>query len=244
MNSIKDGEGVPVLHVDRHLCVVCKPAGTPVQPDRTGDPDLLGMVSDQLGDGSIGLVHRLDRPVSGAVVMARTPETLRGLSELFRKRRVDKRYWAIVQGRPVPGSTGGWALLEHGLSHDGRNKRARVHLVHGGHGVARLHYRILVQGERLALLEVCPEGGAFHQIRAQLGAMGHPIRGDVKYGARRGERDRSIALHARTIGFVHPVTGKRLRVHAPVPGGGLWETLVASLSGPEEEGPPLPLEGA
>ncbi len=229
MSSTEAGASILVLFEDAYLLVVSKPSGIPAQPDPTGDSDLLSLLAIQRGGPAPGLVHRLDRPVSGVTLLALEADTLAALNALFRERAVQKRYWAIVEGS-MPAKE--WIVLEHHLSHDTKAKRA--HVFKGGAStddVARLRIRSLAAGERYTLLEVEPEGGAFHQIRAQLAAAGHPIKGDVKYGARRGEKDRSIALHARSIAFGHPVTGKRIVVQAAPPSNALWDALVA-LAGP------------
>jgi 23S rRNA pseudouridine1911/1915/1917 synthase len=166
-------------------------------------------------------VHRLDRPVGGVLLFARDDEALRNLNEAFAQRRVRKRYRAIVEGRwEGPG------VLEHWLVHDAKARRARV-VPPGRKGAfpARLRVQVLATGDRYTLLEVAPEEGRFHQIRAQLAAAGHPIKGDVKYGARRGEADRSIALHAWRLELEHPVLGGELAIEAPEPSNGLWALL-------------------
>ncbi|MEX1132493.1 MAG: RluA family pseudouridine synthase [Flavobacteriales bacterium] len=233
MSSTEPGAAVVLLHVDEHLCVAWKPGGMPVQPDPTGDPSLLELVAVQLNTKELGLVHRLDRPVSGAVVISRDADVLRGLNEQFRKREVEKRYWAIVEGVERLGPPGVEQVLEDLITRDGRGKRARISA--SGIGVeeelSRLRFTVLAKGERLALLEVVPEGGAFHQIRAQLSKAGFPIRGDVKYGARRGERDRTIALHARSLAFVHPITGRPVHTVAPPPETPVWQAMQRLLSG-------------
>jgi len=158
--------------------------------------------------------------------MARDPEVLRDLNEQFRERAIAKHYWAIVEGRVEGTASAEWTLLEHELDRDGKRKKA-VLRADPSRVPSRLRYRVLVIGDRFSLLEVVPEGGAFHQIRAQLGAAGHAIRGDVKYGARRGEKDRSIALHARSLSFVHPVTAAPVTVEAPVPAGAIWRAMLS-----------------
>jgi len=216
-------DGITILHLDGQLCAALKPAGMPVQPDPTGDASLLELLSRQLADQALGLVHRLDRPVSGVVLFARDAATLAALNEHFRERRVEKRYWAIVEGRAENG------VATHHLAHDAKAHRARVLPAGAATGEpARLRMTVLAHGDRYTLLEAVPEGGAFHQIRAQLAAMGHPIKGDVKYGARRGEKDRSIALHARSVRFQHPATGGTLTIEAPTPEGPLWGALLAA----------------
>jgi 23S rRNA pseudouridine1911/1915/1917 synthase len=229
MSSIETApDSIEVLLFDEHLCVVWKPAGMPVQPDHTGDPSLLDRVSQQVDDSRLALVHRLDRPVSGVVLFARSTLATKDLNEQFRDRRVEKRYWAIVEGMPKVTEGQVWTSVEHLLLHDTKAKRAKVlHSHREGASMARLRFRILGRGERLCLLEIVPEGGAFHQIRAQLSALGHSIRGDVKYGARRREKDRSIALHASSLVFQHPATHETVRVQADAPRSSVWEALLA-----------------
>lgn len=210
---------VEVLFRDAHLLAVNKPAGVPAQPDLTGDADVCAL----LGLRDAGIPHRLDRPVSGALLIALDNDVLNGLNAAFADRRVEKTYLAIVEGRVEQG-----ADLAHHLVHDTRLRKARV--VDGprkGATLCRLRVDPVRVGDRYTLVKVVPEGGRFHQIRAQLSAAGHPIKGDVKYGARRGEPDRSIALHAHRLRFEHPLTGAPLEVVAPPPGTGIWPRLLA-----------------
>lgn len=234
MSNTEPVTDISILLLDEYLCVAYKPAGMPVQPDQTGTPSLLERLAEQLGDRDLGLVHRLDRPVSGAVLVARDQDVLRDLNAQFREREVEKGYWAIVEGAPVLKGSEQWQVLEHRLVHDGRAKRSRVEeLATEAVGSSVLRFKVLAKGERLTLLEVRPEGGAFHQIRAQLAAAGTPIRGDVKYGARRGEKDRSIALHARSLAFVHPMDGKPVEVLAPAPSTQVWRAMLGLVEGGE-----------
>ncbi len=213
--------GIPVLFSDSWLLAVSKPAGMPVQPDPTGDADLLTLLRRARKEPGLELAHRIDRPVSGVVLLARGSGATSALHALFRERRMEKRYWAIVEGRVEESQ----AQLRHHLAHDARKHKAVVtKAAEGGEACTRV--RSLAQGDRYALVECMPEGGAFHQIRAQLAAWGHPIKGDVKYGARRAEKDRSIALHARTLRFVHPFTGEEVRLEAPPPQAMPWPVLV------------------
>ncbi|MBK8226634.1 MAG: RluA family pseudouridine synthase [Flavobacteriales bacterium] len=215
---------IPVLFSDPWLLAVRKPAGVPVQADPTGDEDLLSLVRIERKEPALELVHRIDRPVSGVVLLARTAEANKALQALFRERRVEKRYWAIVEGRV---EEKGSVALVHRLAQDAPNRRARVSEVQGDEA-SRTQVQVLARGDRYSLVECMPEGGAFHQIRAQLSAWGHAIKGDVKYGARRGEKDRSIGLHAREIRFVHPFTGESIRVAAQAPELGIWPALCAA----------------
>ncbi len=214
-----------IIVEDASFVILEKPAGIPAQPDNTGDMDLLSMIREQLKDPGIGLVHRLDRPVSGVMVFARNEAALADLNRQFQERTVRKVYWAIVEGAfPVA------KVLENLIEHDAFHKKARV-----GAGIAhdartvRISVKPLAVGDRYSLVEVIPEGGAFHQIRVQLSAAGHPIKGDVKYGARRGEKDRSIALHSRAIDLDHPVSGIRLSYTANTPSAPLWKMLEAMI---------------
>lgn len=224
MNSI-ERPPLTVLFEDCHLIAVSKPAGIPVQADPTGDLSLVEQLRRQLNEPGLGLVHRLDRPVTGAILFARDPETLAHLNQIFRERTIEKIYWAIVQGQMF-----GTRTLEHRLEHDVRSRRARaIEPADADEGVARLTVRSLSVGDRYSLLELRPEGGAFHQIRAQLSAAGFHIKGDVKYGARRGERDRSIALHARSLTFSHPIQKVPIQIEAPAPQAPLWDALIARI---------------
>lgn len=207
---------------DEHLLVVNKPPGIPVQPDRTGDACLLQPVQNDFPEYAMGSPHRIDRPVSGLVVFTLDAAALRDMDRLFREQQVMKKYLAVVEGRP-----GEQGSLVHRLAHAGGSRKAAVTGPGQGKQV-QLHYRMVKAGERYTLLEVEPQGGAYHQIRAQLAAAGLPIKGDVKYGARRGEKDRSIALHAWRLQFRHPATGDQLCLEAPVPANGIWMALQAA----------------
>ncbi len=218
-----------LVYADDQVVVACKPPGMPAQADPSGDPDLLSWVRGTLADDRVELVNRIDRPVGGLVLLARDRSALATLNQALREEQVHKIYRAIVEGRvelPAEGH-----VLSHHLEHDTHVHRARV--VHDPDRTdrpGRLHLTTLTVGDRYTLLEVVPHGGAFHQIRAQLGAWGHAIKGDVKYGARRGERGadgpaRSIALHAHELTFVHPGKGGALTVQAPAPSGRLWQAL-------------------
>lgn len=214
---------IRVLWSDESVLAVLKPAGMPVQTDPTGDPDLLSITRIQQKEPTLQITHRLDRPVSGVVLFARSPQATAHLNEQFRLRQVHKVYWAIVEGH-VPRVK----EVEGVVEHDPRARKARVSQVHEHAVVARLKITPITQGDRYTLVEVQPSGGAFHQIRAQLSRAGWPIKGDVKYGARRGEKDRSIALHARSIAFKN-VDGQEVSVVAPAPGTAIWNALLGPL---------------
>lgn len=218
MSSI---EAAPaILYQDPWLVAVDKPPGMPVQPDRTGDACLLHVVKDRFPAAALGSPHRLDRPVSGLVLFTLMPQALRGMDALFRGRAVEKTYLALVEGAPPPSGA-----CRHKLMHAAGARKAAVQEADGQGRPVQLRFRNLAQGDRFALLEVKPQGGAFHQIRAQLAAIGHPIKGDVKYGARRGEPDRSIGLHAWRLAFAHPMDQRPLLLEAPVPHRSIWQAL-------------------
>lgn len=218
-----------VLWRDDHLIAVLKPAGIPSQPDKTGDASVLELVGGLSGKGSrqdeLGLPHRLDRPVSGVLLVATNTQALAGLNAAFAAGSVRKEYWAIVHGAPP--ETGEWV---HRFKQDSSRHMAVVCAPTEGREV-RVQFRKMVQGDRYALMVLQPIGGMFHQLRAQCSAAGFPIKGDVKYGARRGEPDRSIGLHARSLSFENPVSGNLITVEAPAPNTVLWNALLGLAGG-------------
>ncbi|MCB9167735.1 MAG: RluA family pseudouridine synthase [Flavobacteriales bacterium] len=215
-NNIDHGALPEVVYRDEALLAVNKPCGMASQADPTG-PGLLEHLQRMLSLPNIGLPHRLDRPVSGVLLFTLGREHLARMNELFRKHHVHKTYWAIVEG-----VFNGRQVLRNELRQDPRARKARVSAGEG----ARLEVVPLVHGERYTLVRADADGGLFHQVRAQLAAAGHPVKGDVKYGARRGEKDRSIALHARRIAFDHPARAERMEILAPAPDRPLWNTLL------------------
>lgn len=219
------------IYEDNHVIVVAKKSGDIVQGDKTGDVPLSDEVKAYLkekyhkpGDVFLGVVHRLDRPVSGLVLFARTSKALSRLSEMFRTRQVRKTYWAIVGNQP-PQAEG---TLTHWLTRNPKNNTARAYDREvPGSKQAVLDYRVVAQGDRYWLLEIDLHTGRHHQIRCQLAKMGCPIRGDLKYGAPRSNPDGSISLHARRIQFEHPVSHLPIDIVAPVPDERLWRELEA-----------------
>lgn len=213
---------------DEHLLVINKPAGMPTQPDPTGDLSLLKWLTKPRGAAAtLHLVNRLDRPVSGLVVLAKTRQAMAYVQQLFREGRVKKEYLAAVEGAP-PEEEG---KLVHFLTQNPKTHRAYVHFSAQPNAVrAALHYRLLGKGERYSFLLVQPTTGRHHQIRAQLAAMGCPIKGDVRYGARRANRDRSIHLHAWRLTLEHPATHQPLSIRAPLPQtDGLWREMAGKI---------------
>ena len=219
-----------VVYEDNHIIIVSKRSGEIVQGDKTGDTPLSETVKaylktkyDKPGNVFLGVVHRLDRPVSGLVVFARTSKALARLNKMFRDGEVHKTYWAIVQQRPAvrEARLTGWIV---------RNERQNKSYVYD-HEVpsskkAELIYRMIGVSDRYCLLEVKLLTGRHHQIRCQLAAMGCPIKGDLKYGAPRSNPDGGISLLSRSIEFVHPVSKEMVHVEAPLPDEKLWHEMV------------------
>ncbi|MDD3108706.1 MAG: RNA pseudouridine synthase [Alistipes sp.] len=210
-----------ILYEDNHLLIVNKRSGELVQADTTGDPALEEEIKAFIrtrdakpGNVFLGVVHRIDRPVSGVVLFAKTGKALVRLNEMMKSRQMHKIYWAWVEHRPEADS----GELCHYLWRDGKTNKSRVYDRPTGEAKeARLRYRILGEGSRYTLLEVELLTGRHHQIRAQLSHIGSPIRGDLKYGAARSNRDGSISLHARRLELTHPVRQEPLCVVAPAP---------------------------
>mgnify|MGYP002515934017 CR=1 FL=1 len=207
--------------------------GDLVQPDKTSDDALENYIKAFLKvrdhkpwDVFLGVVHRIDRPVSGVVLFAKTSKALTRLNDMFRNNEIHKTYWAIVQGRPKQPE----AHLTHYITSVERNNKSYASL-RPKEGAARseLIYRTLAEGENYSLLEINLITGRKHQIRVQLSTTGTPIKGDLKYGARRSNPDGSISLLARSIRFVHPVSKKEIYVEAPVPDDKLWAALTAAI---------------
>lgn len=219
-----------VLYEDNHLIIVNKAAGVLVQGDETGDKTLADYVKDYIkvkyekpGDVFLGVVHRLDRPVSGIVVLARTSKALERMNELFRRRDIQKTYWAVVGKKPAVSK----GKLVHWLVKDEtRNVVKAYDYEVAGSQKAELTYQYVGQINKHHLIEVNPITGRPHQIRVQLASMGCPIRGDVKYGYPKANSDGNINLHARRLYFVHPVKKEPMICKAPVPENGFWEEFL------------------
>ena len=215
-----------VVYEDNHIIVVNKTSSEIVQGDKTGDTPLSEMVQQYLkekynkpGNVFIGVPHRLDRPVSGLVVLAKTSKALSRLNDMFRTGEVQKTYWAIVKERPreLEGE------LEHWLvRNEKQNKSYAFDKEKPGAKKAILRYKLIGHSQNYHLLEVDLETGRHHQIRCQLAKMGCPIKGDLKYGSPRSNPDGSICLHARRVKFIHPVSKQEIDLTAPLPPGNLW----------------------
>lgn len=223
-----------VLYEDNHIIAVNKTCNEIVQGDKTGDTPLSEIVKAYIkekyakpGEVFLGVTHRLDRPTSGVVLFARTSKALTRLNDMFKSHeQIKKTYWAIVQGAPKQSE----ARLENWLT---RNEQLnKSFIAKPGAKEAKqavLTYKTLVKGDHYTLLEVNLETGRHHQIRCQLAAIGCPIKGDLKYGAKRSNPDGGICLHARQIEFIHPVSKIPLCITAPIPNDSLWQQLAASV---------------
>lgn len=217
-----------ILFEDNHLIVVNKRCGDLVQPDPNGDSALENEIKafikerdNKPFDVFLGVVHRIDRPVSGVVLFAKTSKALSRMNEMIRRGEISKRYWAVVENRPQEES----GELVHYILRDGKSNRSYCYNAPKGDAKrAVLRYSVLGASERYTLVEVELLTGRHHQIRAQLSKIGCPIKGDLKYGAKRSNKDGGISLHSRRVEFLHPVGGKPIAVTAPTPkGDGLWD---------------------
>ena len=225
-----------VVYEDNHLRCVSKPPGVIVQGDKTGDEPMSEALKAWLkekynkpGNVYLGVIHRLDRPVGGLVLFAKTSKALSRMNELFRTGDVSKRYWAVVTARPPKHSD---TLEQYLVRNESQNKSyvARQGAATPGAKLARLSYRLLASGEHYHLLEIELHTGRHHQIRCQLAALGCPIKGDLKYGAPRSNPGGSISLLSRQISFTHPVSKEALTLTAPVPDERLWHDLEATIA--------------
>ena len=222
-----------VLFEDNHLIAVNKPAGLLSQGDATGDITVMDWTKNYIkhrynkpGDVYLGSIHRLDRPVSGVILFARTSKALTRMNDLFRDRKVTKKYWAIVTDQPDPieGSLKGFIYKDSGKNRSKIVPKADSNR-HKGAKLAKLDYKLLGRVGTNVLLEVSPETGRPHQIRVQLAdQLGTPIRGDLKYGSRLRNEDGQINLHSRSLSFQHPVKKVPVKIEAPIPERDqLWE---------------------
>lgn len=222
--SIRDSD---VLYEDNHLIAINKRAGVIVQEDKTGDLALEDMVKQYIAEkyskpngAFLGVPHRLDRPVSGLILFAKTSKALDRLNKLFKIREMKKTYWAVVRQKPeqTEGKLVHWLVRDR----DRNITRAYDKAVEGA-SHAELDYKVIGFLDGYYLIEVYPLTGRTHQIRVQLSSMGCPIVGDNKYGYPRGSLKRSICLHAKSLEFIHPVQKEPIKLAAPLPKDGFWE---------------------
>lgn len=218
------------LYEDNHIIIVAKRSGEIVQGDKTGDRTLVDDVKTYIkekyakpGNVFVGVTHRLDRPVSGIVVFAKTSKALTRLNDMFRNGDVHKTYWAITKNTPT--QTEG--TIAHWLTRNEQQNKSYAHSKEvPGSKKAILHYKVIGHSDNYTLIEVNLMTGRHHQIRCQLAAIGCPIKGDLKYGARRSNPDGSISLLARRVEFIHPVSKQSISIEAPLPDSDLFKQFV------------------
>ncbi len=215
---------VQILFEDDHFIAINKPCGVPSQPDLTGDISLLDYADNELNK-SFYVVHRLDRPVSGVIFFAKTDTAADYFSQVLIQPETEKKYWAIVNNSPPKKQD----TLSHFLEHDTKKNKARIYNEAAPNSnPVQLQYNLLGESDNYFLLEVTLQTGRFHQIRAQLAQIGCPVKGDVKYGARRAEKDKSIGLHAASFSF-KSFMGEVIKVSAPPPDQPLWNHFVSKM---------------
>jgi 23S rRNA pseudouridine1911/1915/1917 synthase len=223
-----------ILYEDNHLIAVYKRSSDLAQGDKTGDTSLDNEVKRYLeakygkpGEAFLGVVHRLDRPVSGVLLFARTSKALGRLNEMFRSKQVKKIYLAIVKERPPKDE----ATIRHFLKKNEKQNKSYVYDTEvKGSKEASLTYRLKGRSDKYYLLEIELHSGRHHQIRAQLARIGCPIKGDLKYGSQRSNEDGSISLLARKLEFIHPVRKEPVSITAHLPEGDIWSVFVDSIS--------------
>ncbi|WP_298757156.1 RluA family pseudouridine synthase [uncultured Psychroserpens sp.] len=216
-----------VLYEDNHIIIVNKRAGDIVQGDKTGDKPLSDIVKDYIkdkynkpGNVYLGVVHRLDRPTTGVVLFSKTSKALPRLNKLFAEKKANKTYWAIVKNRPKVSQE----TLIHWLKKNPKNNKSTAyHKEIKDSKKAILHYKLIKSLDNYHVLEIELETGRHHQIRSQLSTIGSPIKGDLKYGFDRSNKDASISLHARQLRFIHPVSKVEIDVTAPLPKDAIWQ---------------------
>lgn len=226
---ISTKDNLQVLHEDNHLIVINKRVGDIVQGDKTGDKPLSDVVKEYLkhkynkpGEVFLGVVHRLDRPTSGIVVFAKTSKALTRLNELFSNRETQKTYWAVTKNKPAKTTEN----LIHFIKRNEKTNTSKAHLKEVPDSKkASLTYNIFKELTNYVALEIELHTGRHHQIRAQLSAIGCPIKGDLKYGFDRSNPDGGIHLHARKLHFIHPVSKDPITITAPTPSDSIWNSL-------------------
>lgn len=222
-------DNLQILYEDNHLIIVNKRIGDIVQGDKTGDMPLSEIVKQYIahkynkpGNVYLGVVHRLDRPTSGAVIFAKTSKALGRLTAMLKKRTVKKTYWAIVKNRPPKQED----TVVHYLLKNPKNNKSTSYIKPTEKAKkAILHYKTTKELDNYYLLEIDLETGRHHQIRAQLAAINCPIKGDLKYGFPRSNKNGGIHLHARSVSFIHPVKNEPVEIVAPTPDDVLWNEI-------------------
>lgn len=229
MKEISNKNNLLILHEDNHIIVINKRVGDIVQGDKTGDKPLSDIVKEYIkekynkpGDVFLGVIHRLDRPTTGIVAFARTSKALTRMNELFSNRETQKTYWAVVKNKPLKNED----KLVHFIKRNEKNNTSKAHLKEVPESkLASLEYKIIKELNNYFALEINLHTGRHHQIRAQLSAIGCPIKGDLKYGFDRSNPDGGIHLHARKLNFTHPVSKEKIEIIAPVPDEVVWKAI-------------------
>lgn len=229
MKIISNKDNLQILFEDNHIIAVNKRVGDIVQGDKTGDKPLSEVVKEYIkdkynkpGEVFLGVVHRLDRPTTGIVIFARTSKALTRLNELFKNRETQKTYWAIVKNKPLKPED----KLVHFLKRNEKNNTSKAHNNEVPESkIASLDYKIIRELNNYFALEIELHTGRHHQIRAQLSAIGSPIKGDLKYGFDRSNPDGGIHLHARKLVFIHPVSKENIIIVAPIPNDIIWNAV-------------------
>ena len=226
---ISTKNNLQILHEDNHIIVINKRVGDIVQGDKTGDKPLSEIVKEYLkekynksGEVFLGVVHRLDRPTTGIVVFAKTSKALERLNKMFAERETNKTYWAVVKNKPPKNQDN----LVHYLKRNEKNNTSKAHLKEVPDSKkASLDYTVIKELNSYFVLEINLHTGRHHQIRAQLQAIGSPIKGDLKYGFDRSNPDGGIHLHARKLNFIHPVSKEEIIIIAPTPNEVVWNAI-------------------
>ena len=230
MKTLSNSRNLDILFEDNHLIIINKKPGDIVQKDKTNDISLLEIVKEYLkrkynkpGNVYLGLIHRIDRPTSGLVMFAKTSKALSRMNNMLKGKMIVKTYWAITKNKPEKKSS----QLVHWLKkNEKKNKSTHFSRETKNAKKAILDYTIIKELENYFLLEIIMRSGRHHQIRCQLQAIGCPIKGDLKYGAKRSNSDGSIDLHAKHLKFIHPVTKKEINLNAPVRENKIWQSCV------------------
>ncbi|SFC36771.1 23S rRNA pseudouridine1911/1915/1917 synthase [Algibacter lectus] len=228
---LSNKDNLQVIFEDNHIIIVNKRAGDIVQGDKTGDKPLSEVVKEYIaqkynkpGNVYLGVVHRLDRPTTGIIVFSKTSKALPRLNKLFADKEAKKTYWAVVKNAPPKNAD----TLTHWLKKNPKNNKSYAHNKEVNESKkAILHYKTLKKLDRYILLEINLETGRHHQIRSQLSTIGCQIKGDLKYGFDRSNKDASIHLHARHLRFIHPVKKEPIQVTAPLPKDPIWDACTA-----------------
>jgi 23S rRNA pseudouridine1911/1915/1917 synthase len=231
MREVTNLSNIEVLYEDNHLIAINKRPGDIVQGDKTGDPPLSDILKAYLkkkynkpGNVFLGVIHRIDRPVSGVVVFAKTSKALARMNAKLQEKSFRKTYWAIIESQPQQKEGN---LKSYLIKNQEKNKSFASDLPKKGYKFSELDYRLIRKSDRYFLLEIDPKTGRHHQIRVQLSNIGCPIKGDVKYGSKRTNKDASISLHAQKVVFEHPTLKEKTTITAPPPHDKLWDFFVS-----------------